>query len=220
LHGKELYVNINSRALLFSAKGVFIMGKVKSAFEKAMEKIENIENLTRAEKEALKNHDRLKSLLADFYRGHLTRDDLWQQLKGSNPSLLQEVQKNMLGSIRLSIAADEFNQRKDGILAIETLKEKQNTSAIENLLSTLEVLQREYREGKERAVEELRAAMEENPQMRLRPVKTADGRTVLQAAPTVDEAVQARLAEFLSEHENRYEEMFTRGIEQLKGQLT
>lgn len=195
------------------------MGKVKSAFEKAMEKAAEIGELTPEEKEKIKDEEKLKSLLAEFYKGKLDRDGLWQRLKGSKPSLLKEAQQYLIDSLGLGNSSEEFQHRKDGIAAIETLKEKKNTAAIEHTLKSVEILIKEYQEGKERATEELRAAIERNPQLRLQPVKTPDGRTVLQAAMTVDEAVQAKMAEFLSEHEEIYGQKFAKLLEKLKKEV-
>ncbi len=192
------------------------MGKVKSAFEKAMEKIAEIGDLTPEEKEKIKDQEKIKSILAEFYKGQLDRNGLWQKLKGSKPSLLKEVQQNLMNSFGLGSTPEEFQHRKDGILAIETLKEKQNVSSIEHTLNSIKVSQKEFQEGKERAAEELREAIERNPQLRLRPVRTPDGRNVLQAALSVDEAVQAKLAEVLSEHEERYSRKLIGLIEKLK----
>ncbi|RMG05792.1 MAG: hypothetical protein D6726_00630, partial [Nitrospirae bacterium] len=51
-------------------------------------------------------------------------------------------------------------------------------------------------------------AMEQNPQLRLKPVMTPDGRTVMQPALSVDEAVEARLSEFLKQQEEQYGKAF------------
>lgn len=195
------------------------MEKVKSAFEKAMEKAAEIGEFTPEEKEKLREQEKLKTLLAEFYKGQLDRDGLWQSLKGSNPSFLKKVQQNLVDSLGLGSADEELRLRKDGILAIETLKEKQNTSMIEHILDSIVILQKEYQEGKEKAAEELREAIERNPQLRLQPVRTPDGRSVLQAAVSVDEAVQAKLSEFLSEHEKRYSREFNRLTEKLKKEV-
>ncbi len=195
------------------------MGNVKSALEKAMEKIEAVEALTPGEKEELRDQEKIRPVLAAFYRGELKKDELWEKLKGFKPALLREAQRNMADSLRLGILQDEFQRRKDGILAIESLKGKQNAAAIEGLINTIEKMRSEFRQIKEQAVEEMRAAVEQNPQMRMRPVRTADGRTVLQSSLSVDEAVKERLAQFLEENGKRYEEMFSRGIERLKREL-
>jgi hypothetical protein len=195
------------------------MGEVKSAFEKAMEKIKEIEGLGPEEKEEMRDREKLRSVLAAFYKGDLKKDEIWEQLKGTRPALLKEAQENMVDSLRIGNMPEEFQMKKDGILAIEALKEKQNMAAIEHSLNSVQKVQREYSDIRQRAVEELRAAIEENPKLRMRPVRTPDGRTVLQATPSVDEAVQARVGEFLTEHEKRYEGVFLKAIERLKKEI-
>jgi hypothetical protein len=81
------------------------------------------------------------------------------------------------------------------------------------------MLQKQYQQGKEEAVTELKAEIERNPQLRIHPIKAPDGRTVFQAALSVDEAVQAKLADFLSGHEKRYSLEFNRIIEKLKKEV-
>jgi hypothetical protein len=195
------------------------MGEVKSAFEKAMEKIKEIQGLGPEEKEEMRDREKLRSVLAAFYKGDLKKDEIWEQLKGTRPALLKEAQENMVDSLRIGNMPEEFQMKKDGILAIEALKEKQNMAAIEHSLNSVQKVQREYSDIRQRAVEELRAAIEENPKLRMRPVRTPDGRTVLQATPSVDEAVQARVGEFLTEHEKRYEGVFLKAIERLKKEI-
>lgn len=195
------------------------MGNVKSALEKAMEKIGQIEPLTVEEKEKIKEQEKLKFVLASFFKGDLSRDDLWKNLKGSTPSMLKEAQLHIVETIRLNILPEDLQQKKDGILAIETLKQKQNLSAIESLLNSIKKLLKEYDVGKGQAIEELRKAMEANPHLRMKPVRTQDGRFTYQPTVSVDEAVQARLAEFLEEHEKKYEEAFNMEIKRLKKEL-
>ncbi len=196
------------------------MAKVKSAYEKAMEKIASLGELTPEEKERIKEQEKVKSILAEYYKRQIDKDVLWERLKGSKPSLLKEVQNHLIDSIGLSDAPEEFQLRKDGIIAIENLKEKKNISAIEHILNSIKTIQKEYIQGKERAEEELREAIETNPQLRIQPVRTPDGRTVYQAAVSVDEAVQARLSEFLSEHEKRYGMQFSKLIEKLRKEVS
>ena len=195
------------------------MGEVKSAFEKAMEKMKSIEALTPEEKAEMKDREEMRSLLAVFFKGRLNRDEIWQKFKGIKPSIMLEAQQSIADSLRLGTAQEEFRQRRDGILAMEALKERRNPSAIESIINAMERLRKEYSQAKEQAVQQIRAAIEQNPQMRMRPVRTPDGRTTYQAALSVDEALQAKMSEFLSEHEKRYEEMFGQTVEKLKKEL-
>ena len=196
------------------------MDNVKSAFEKAMEKAAKIGEITPQEKEQLKEQEELKKWLAEFYRGNLDRDGLWQQLKGKKPFILKKAQQSLIDSLGLSSNPEELKTRRDGIVAIETLKETQNTPVIEQILDSIEMLQGEYQDRKERIADEIRAEIERNPQMRLKPIRTPNGRTAFQATLSIDEAVQANLSELLAEHEKVYSAEFIRMIYKLKQEIT
>lgn len=191
------------------------MGEVKSAFEKAMEKMKSIKAMSPEEKAEMRDREEMKASLAVFYKGNLTRDQIWQEFKGLKPYLLREAQQNMAGSLRLSITSQELQLRKEGLLALEALKEKKNSSSVEGAMNAIERLQKEYAETKDRAMKELRTAVEQNPQFRMRPVRTPDGRTAYHPTLSVDEAVQAKMSEFLAEHEKRYEMTFNQAVARL-----
>ena len=194
------------------------MEKVKTALEKAMEKIQGIEAMTPEEKEELKDREKMREVLAGLYRGELSRDDLWTRLKGSKPSLLREAQSAIADSLRLSNLPEEIRVRQEGLLAIEALKEKPNIAGIEGLLAAIDGLLREYTDMKDRAVEQVRQAVEQNPHFRTRTVRAADGRPA-QISMSVDEAVMEKMAEFLPDHEKRYGAMFGQAIERLKQEI-
>lgn len=193
--------------------------KIKSAFEKAMEKIAAAGELTAEEREKLRHEEKIKMILADFYRGKLSRETLWSGLKGSPAPVLTEFQRRLVDSIRLTGLPQEFEQRSDGILAVEALKPTPNTAGVEQTLHSIIRLMSEFTDGKEQALEELKQAVEQNPHLRMRPMRTRDGKTVMQPALSVDEAVQARMSEFLPEHEKRYELLFGRMLEKLRRDL-
>jgi len=194
------------------------MTEVKSAFEKAMERAAQIAPLTDEEKKDIKDKEQVRLILSEYYRRDIDKDGLWQRMKGLGASALKEAQLNMLSSIRLGSESDDLRLRKNGILAVETLKGTKRLSTIEGLLNSIEKLQKEYKEIKESAVRQLREELERNPQMRVRPVRTPDGRTVLQATVSVDEALEAQVAEYLKEHEERYEKMLERIKERLRAE--
>jgi hypothetical protein len=195
------------------------MGRVKSAFEKAMEKVQGIEGLTPAEKEEMKERDRIRGVISAFHKDEIKKDAIWEQLKGANPALLKEAELTMFESLRLTNTEEEFNRRRDGIMALEISREGRNTAALESVLNAADKLRKEYRDVQGKAVEQLRTAIEQNPRLRARPVRTPDGRTVLQASMTVDEAVQEKLSEYIAEQARRYDAMFAQAIERLKQEL-
>jgi hypothetical protein len=196
------------------------MAKVKSALEIALEKAGNIATLTKEEKERVREEERLMSMLREFYQGKFDSDGLWQRLKGSTPTILREAQLNLINTFGIGISPEDLQERKQAILAVETLKERQNTAVIEADLNSIEALLREYQDMKEKAVEDLKRQMEMQPQLRMRPVKTPDGKTVMQMMVSVDEAVKVRLSEFLAGQEEHFNEEFSALIADLKEQMT
>jgi hypothetical protein len=196
------------------------MAKVKSALEIALEKAGSIASLTEEEKERAQAEERLMSILREFYQGRFDSGGLWHRLKGSSHHILRDAQLNLINTIGIGISPEDMQARKQAILAVETLKERQNTAVIEADLSSIEALLKEYQEMKEKAVEDLKRQMEMQPQLRMRPVRTPDGKTVMQMMVSVDEAVKVRLSEFLSEQEEHFNEEFSAMIADLEEQVT
>ncbi len=193
--------------------------KIKTAIEIAMEKAARIGELSPEEKEKIENKEKLKPIMAEFYKGKLSPNDLWQRLKGSKLSLLVETQLNLINSLRLENPQAELQKRKKGILALETLKKDQNTSMIELNLNLIEDLQRRAKEEKERAYNNLKANIEKNPQARMREVKQGQATIVMRLS--ADEAAKQspQWKQFLLEHERRYSQEFAKVVEKLKVEL-
>lgn len=194
------------------------MGEVKTALEKALEKVKDIKALSEDEKIRLRDKEKIKKAIASFLKGDITREGLFKGLSGVGRDALVEAQKNLAEMIRLNISEEDLDLKRDVLVILEGLKEKGDIVAIEEALNVIKRIQKEYNELREKTIEEVRVALEQNPQLRVRPVRLPDGR-MAQAALTVDEALQERLAEFLDEHEKRYERMFSRAVERLKIEL-
>ncbi|MFN3479183.1 MAG: hypothetical protein ACK415_02260 [Thermodesulfovibrionales bacterium] len=194
------------------------MGEVKTALEKALEKVKEIKALTEEEKLEIRDKEKIKTTLASFFRGELTVEQMVERLKGAKRESIVEAQKNLAELIRLNISEEELNQKKDALISLETLKERKDVIAVEEALNVIRRIQREYNDLKDKAIQEVRVAIEQNPHLRVRPVRLPDGR-VVQATLTVDEALQERLSEFIEEHDKRYERMFSRAVERLKSEL-
>jgi len=167
------------------------MGRVKSALEIAIEKADEIGGLSQEEKEKIRDEEKVLSILKEFYQGKLDSNGLWQQLRGTKPSLLHMVQINLIETLSLGSLTEELQTKRQGILAIETLKESPRTSVIEPILYEIKDLQRKYEEIKVKVREDLKKQMEMHPQLRMQPVRTPDGKTVMQMSVSVDEAVKA-----------------------------
>lgn len=194
------------------------MGEVKTALEKALEKVKDIKGLSEEEKIEIKEREKVKETLASFFKGDIKREEVVNRLKGIRNQLIIEAQINLADMIRLSSSEEEYNQKRDVLISLEMVKDSGNIIAVEEALNVIKRIQKEYNDLKERAIKEFRTAIEQNPHLRMRQVRLPDGRLV-QAALGVDEALQERLTEFFDEHDERYERMLSRALERLKAEF-
>ena len=188
------------------------------------EKLAKIGEITPEEKERIKDQEKIKSLLAEFYKGEINADGLWQRLKESKTLTLKEAQLNLINSLSLGSSLSEVQKRKEGILAIENLKEEQNTSVLELNLNLIEALQKRFKEEMDQVYNNLKVQVERNPQLRVQQqqVKTKQGQQMtIISELTVEEAVKQlpQWQGFLSEHQKRYSQEFTAIIEKLKKEV-
>jgi len=186
----------------------------------ARERLAKIGELTQEEKEKMVDSERVNSLLSEFYQGQIDPESLWKRLKEEGkPSLLREAQIRLVDSLSFGSTPAELQRKRDGILAIETLKEGQNTSIVELNLNLMEDLQKRYRAEIEQAYNGIRAEVEENPQLRVKQVQQGQNTMIVQLS--VDEAIKQlpQWQDFLSDQEKRYSQDFAKVTEKLKREL-
>jgi hypothetical protein len=181
------------------------------------EKLARIGEFTSEEKARMKDLEQLTSLLSGFYKSEITPEALWKELKDYKDMgkgyLLKEAQIKLIDSLSMAGDEIELQKRGRGILAIETLKENQNTATIEQSLDMIEGLRIRQKEEMEEAYNSLKAQVESNPQLRLQQVKQGQ---VMQL--TVDEAIKTspEWNNFVANHEKRYSQEFYEVVQNLK----
>ena len=186
----------------------------------ARERLARIGDLTAEEKKKMVDDEKVNSLLSEFYLGQIDSDNLWKKLKEeSKPSLLREAQMRLIDSLSFGTTPIELQRKRDGILAIETLKEEQNTSTVELNLNLMEDLQKRYKAEIEQAYSSIKAEVERNPQLRAKQVQ--QGQNTMMVQLSIDEAIKQlpQWRDFLSEQEKRYSQEFTKLMEKLKREL-
>jgi hypothetical protein len=186
----------------------------------ARERLARISELTPEEKQKLLDSEKVNSLLSEFYQGQIDPESLWKRLREEGkPSLLREAQVRLVDSLGFGSTPAELQRKREGILAIETLKKEQNTSVIELNLKRMEELQKKYRTEIEQAYDGIRAEVERNPRLRVKQVQQGQNTVVIQL--TVDEAIKQlpQWRDFLSNQEKRYNQEFAKVIERLKRDL-
>ena len=183
----------------------------------ARERLTRIGELTQEEKEKMIDSERVNSILSEFYQGQIAPESLWKRLKEEGkPSLLKEAQMRLIDSLSFGSTPAELQRKRDGILAIETLKEEQNTSIVELNLNLIEDLQKNYRAEIEQAYNGIKAQVEGNPQLRVKQVQQGQNTMIVQLS--VDEAIKQlpQWQDFLSNQEKRYSQEFVKVMEKLK----
>ena len=186
----------------------------------ARERLARIGELTQEEKERMIDSEKVNSLLSEFYQGQINPESLWKRLKEEGkPSLLKEAQMRLIDSLSFGSTPAELQRKRDGILAIETLKEEQNTSIVELQINLMEDLQKRYRAEVEQAYNSIRSEIESNPQLRVKQVQQGQNTMIIQLS--VDEAIKQlpQWQDFLSNQERRYSQEFTKVMEKLKREL-
>ncbi len=197
------------------------MEEIKSALEIAMEKAAEIGGLTAEEKERMRDQEKLNSVLAEFNKGEIDATELWKVLRGEGkPYLLGEAQIKLIDSLKLRDSQSEFQRKREGILAVETLKDDQNTPEVELNLDSLQGIQKRYDEEMKRAYNDLKLRVERNPELRTRRIQQGDAVVIVQLSP--EEAVEhlPEWKDFLSEHNRRYGQEFEKAIKRLRGTVS
>jgi hypothetical protein len=186
----------------------------------ARERLAKIGELSREEREKMLDSEKVNSLLSEFYQGQIDPESLWKRLREvGKPSVLREAQVRLIDSLSFGSTPAELQSKRDGILAIETLKKEQNTSIIELNLNLIKDLQKGYRAEIEQAYNGIRAEVERNPQLSVKQVQQGQKTMLIQL--TVDEAIKQlpQWRDFLSNQEKRYNQEFARAREKLKREL-
>jgi hypothetical protein len=186
----------------------------------ARERLAKIGELTAEEKEKMVDDEKVNSLLSEFYLGQIDSDNLWKKLKEeSKPSLLRQAQMRLIDSLSFGTTPIELQKKRDGILAIETLKKEQNTSTVELTLNLMEDLQKRYKAEIEQAYSSIKAEVERNPQLRVKQVQ--QGQNTMMVQLSIDEAIKQlpQWRDFLSEQEKVYTQESARLTEKLKSEL-
>jgi hypothetical protein len=186
----------------------------------ARQRLAKIGDLTQEEKQKMIDSEKVDSILSGFYQGQIDPESLWMRLKEEGkPSLLREAQVRLVDSLNFGITPAELRRKRDAILAIESLKKEQNTSAIELNLRRIEDLQKRHGAEIEQAYNGIRAEVERNPRLRVKQVQQGQNAMVVQL--TVDEAIKQlpQWRDFLSNQEKRYGQEFGRVIERLRREL-
>ena len=187
---------------------------------RARERLARIGALSPEEKERIRRSSELDSLLSQYFKGNVSSDDLWIELKSlkeqSSESIVKEAQGKLVDTLRLQMSQEDFEQRRSAVLALETIKSEGKYSSLELVLNSFEALRRKYTQAKEQAYQQLKATIE--PEL-----KAITEQAIRQGIKIdVESSLEANIKNspqwkgFISEHERTYGEMFNSYLNKLR----
>lgn len=190
------------------------MGYIKSAREIALEKTEN-EKLSAQEIAEIKQQEKISSILAKYYKNQIEPDELWHHFKGIPLKYLIEAQNSFIKSLTFQSNDYDFEKRKKGVLAIENLKESNQSSNIEYYFEQLSKMQREFQKSKEQLIDYVREDLKRNPQKKLQTFQ--QGNQIIIKELSVEEVLEQDrvLKQKLNQMEKQYKEKFNQTKEKL-----
>ncbi|MDD3538677.1 MAG: hypothetical protein PHP36_01145 [Atribacterota bacterium] len=190
------------------------MGYIKSAREIALEKTEK-EKLSAQEIAEIKQQEKISSILAKYYKNQIEPDELWHHFKGIPLKYLIEAQNSFIKSLTFQSNDYDFEKRKKGVLAIENLKESNQSSNIEYYFEQLSKMQREFQKSKEQLIDYVREDLKRNPQKKLQTFQ--QGNQIIIKELSVEEVLEQDrvLKQKLNQMEKQYKEKFNQTKEKL-----
>ena len=191
------------------------MPNIKSAREIALEKSKKIEKLSSQEMAEIKQQEKIDAILAQYYKDQIESDDLWYRLKGISSKYLLKAQNNFLQSLTFQSNDYDIKKRRTGILAIENLKESNQSSDIEYYLQQLIKIKDEFIKNKEQLRENLQKELARDPQKRFQTFQ--QGNQIIVKQLSLEEALDQnqQLKQHMQQTEKQFKKQFNFAKEKL-----
>ena len=187
------------------------------------ERLAQIGDLTAEEKRLMKDMEQLDVLVADYFKGNLSGDDFWQKLKEykakGSVDVLKAAQIKLIDTLRLGSNDEELAKRREGVLAIESLKDEKDMQMYEQGFDAIVGLQQQYSGEKQQVYDALKTQVEQDPNLRMQQVQ--QGGQTIKMQLSVEDAVKMnpQYKNFLVQHEAKYGEAFAQLINGFKATI-
>ena len=172
---------------------------------RAQERLARIGALSPEEQHRLQQERELEAVLAPYFTGSMSADDLWQHVKelsaSGGPGTIKQAQEKMLATFRLQMNPVDFERRKAAILALETLKKNGKYSALELLMGSIVSLRQRYEDVKQQALDQVREQMD--GQLRAAAEQARRQGVLVDTASTIEASLKAspEWREFITRHD-------------------
>lgn len=186
----------------------------------AKERLARIGALSQEETERLRQSRDLDSLLSQYFQGELDADALWKRLKvlkeQTGESIIKEAQSKLVDTLRLQMSQEDFEQRRQAILAIETIKGGGKYTTLELVLNSIEALRQKYTQLKEQTYQQLKGAVESQLQAVAGQAMRQGMKIDMESSVDANVKNSPQWKQFISQHDSASEEMFNRYIAKLR----
>jgi len=186
----------------------------------AKERLAKIGALSQEETERLRQSRDLDSLFSQYFKGELDVDALWKRLKvlkeQTGEPIVKEAQGKLVDTFRLQMSQEDFEQRRQAILAIETMKPEGKYSSLELVLNSIETLRQKYTQLKEQTYQQLKGAVESQLQAAAQQAITQGLKVDVESSIEANVKNSPQWKSFVSEHDKDNEEAFNNYINRLR----
>lgn len=184
------------------------------------ERLAQVGELSAQEKQRMKDMEQLDVLVADYFKGDLSGDDFWQKLKeykaGGATDVLKAAQIKLIDTLRLGSNGDEVAKRREGALAIESLKDAQDMQMCEEGFAAIVSLQMQYKGENQQVYDALKKQVEQDPNLRMQQVQQGGQQVMMQLSVEDAVKVNPQYKNFLVQQEAKYTEAFAQMINGFK----
>lgn len=163
------------------------MAFIKSAREIALEKVSQ-KKLSSKEIDEIKQQAKIDTILAKYYKDQIEPDQLWSHLKEVPEKYLSLVQNNFLKTLTFHSNPYDTEKRKKGLLAIEKLKNINQSSDVEFYFNQLVEIQNGFKNEIDQLMEKVKKDLESNPEKRLQTFQ--QGNQIIIKELSVEEVVE------------------------------
>lgn len=189
----------------------------------ARERLARISALSGEEQQRLARESELNAILSGYFKGELDADVLWKRLKElkdqTGEPVVAEAQGKLLETLRLQMGKEDFELRRDAVLALETLKQSGKYPTLEMGFRSLEGLREQYEAAKNEAYQQVRATVARQLESVAEQVKMQGLSVDTERSVDANVRNSPQWKEFIGRHDRASEQVFARHLSELRAAL-
>lgn len=193
---------------------------MKSAYEKAMERADEVYGTSENDVNSLEIREELKEIMAPFFKEEMDAEGLWHKLEDKEEAYLKEAQLMLIESIGLRNSSEQIKRRKEAVVAVESLKESGNTTFFEKQFTQAQSLQQQYQTQKKQLDEQVKQHLEQaQGQQGQNPLAAAQNGNGGQGQNGMNAQMKQQLAQKVAEFQEGFNKRFNKLIEKMKAEI-